>query len=86
MHFSIARVSFSLCEKCPNKEFFLVRIFPYSNGIREKTPYFDNSHAVLTLKSKRCIQNKVKPSKTELFAKNSILDVWQHTEQTSERI
>ena len=27
----------SLREKCPNTEFFLVRIFPYSDWIREKT-------------------------------------------------
>ena len=27
----------SLCENCPNKEFFLVHIFPYSNWIRENT-------------------------------------------------
>ena len=27
----------ALCEKCPNMEFFLVRIFPYSVRIREHT-------------------------------------------------
>ena len=29
-----------LCEKCPNTEFFLVRIFPYSEWIRENTEFF----------------------------------------------
>ena len=29
----------SLREKCPNKEFFLVRIFPHSNWIRRDTSY-----------------------------------------------
>ena len=29
----------ALREKWPNKEFFLVRIFPYSNRIRRDTPY-----------------------------------------------
>ena len=28
-----------LREKCPNMEFFLVRIFPYSDRIRRDTPY-----------------------------------------------
>ena len=47
----------SLRKKCPNTEFFLVRIFLYSDGIRrfspntgkyglEKTPYLDTFHAV----------------------------------------
>ena len=27
----------SLCDKCPDTEFFLVRIFPYSDWIRENT-------------------------------------------------
>ena len=49
-----------LREKCPNTEFFLVRIFPHSDWIRrdtvfspnvgkygpQKTPYFDTFHAV----------------------------------------
>ena len=30
---------YSLCEKCPNVEFFLVRIFPYSDWIRRNTEY-----------------------------------------------
>ena len=29
----------TLCEKCPNREFFLVRIFPYSDWIRRNTSY-----------------------------------------------
>ena len=29
----------SLREKCPNAEFFLVRIFPHSDWIRRYTPY-----------------------------------------------
>ena len=29
----------SLREKCPNTEFFLVRIFPHSDWIRRDTPY-----------------------------------------------
>ena len=29
----------SLLEKCPNTEFFLVRIFPYSDWMRRETPY-----------------------------------------------
>ena len=33
-----------LCEKCPNTEFFLVRIFPYSD--QKNTPYLDAFHAV----------------------------------------
>ena len=28
---------FTLCEKCPNKEFFLIRIFLFSNWIQENT-------------------------------------------------
>ena len=44
----------SLCEKCPNTEFFLVCIFPHLDWIRrdtgkygpEKTPYLDTFHAV----------------------------------------
>ena len=35
----------SLCEMCPNTEFFLVCIFPGKYG-PEKTPYLDTSHAV----------------------------------------
>ena len=31
--------SASLREKCPNTEFFLVRIFPHSGLIRRDTPY-----------------------------------------------
>ena len=34
----------SLREKCPNPEFFLVRIFLYSD--QKKTPYLDTFHAV----------------------------------------
>ena len=29
----------TLCEKCPNTELFLVRIFPYSDWIRRDTLY-----------------------------------------------
>ena len=44
----------SLCEKCPNREFFLVRVFPYSVQMREntelkRTPYLDTFHAVYPL-------------------------------------
>ena len=35
--FSICLVVFSLCEKCPNTEFLLFRIFPYSIQIRKNT-------------------------------------------------
>ena len=50
---------FSLPEKCPSTEFFLVRIFPHSDWIQEnnipntgkygleKTPYFDTFYSVL---------------------------------------
>ena len=50
---------YPLREKCPNTEFFLVRIFLHSDWIRrdtspnagkygpEKTPYFDTFHAVI---------------------------------------
>ena len=42
----------TLREKCPDREFFLVRIFLYSVQIQEnrnqkKTPYSDSFHAVL---------------------------------------
>ena len=30
---------FSLRQKCPSKEFFLVRIFPHSDWIRKDTEY-----------------------------------------------
>ena len=30
---------FRLCEKCPNKDFFLVRIFPHSDWVRRDTEY-----------------------------------------------
>ena len=33
-----------LLEKCPKMEFFLVRIFPYSD--HEETPYLDTFHTV----------------------------------------
>ena len=36
----------SLREKCPNTEFFLIRIFLYSHWIQENTPYLDPFHAV----------------------------------------
>ena len=32
-------VTLSLCEMCPNTEFFLVRIFPHSDSIRRDTSY-----------------------------------------------
>ena len=32
-------LTFSLHEKCPNTELFLVRIFPHSDRIRRETPY-----------------------------------------------
>ena len=46
---------FALREECPNTEFFLVRIFLYSDRISpntgkygpEKTPYLDTFNAVL---------------------------------------
>ena len=45
---------FEICEKCPNTEFFLVRIFlnlKIQENIgeyrSEKTPYLDTSHAIL---------------------------------------
>ena len=31
--------NYPLCEKCPNMEFFLVRIFPHSNWIRTDAEY-----------------------------------------------
>ena len=37
-------VNTTLCKKCPNTEFFLVRIFPHSD--QKKTPYLDTFHAV----------------------------------------
>ena len=49
-----------LREKCPNTEFFVVRIFPHSDWIfspnagkyrSEKTPYLDTFHAVAALKT-----------------------------------
>ena len=45
----------TLREKCPNTEFFLVRIFPHSDSVfspnvgkyrPEKTPYLDTFHAL----------------------------------------
>ena len=39
----------ALREKCPNGEFFLVLIFPYSH--QKKTSYLDTFHAVLFLRS-----------------------------------
>ena len=44
--------NYSLREKCPNTEYFLLRIFLYSDGIQEntdqkKTPYLDTFHAVI---------------------------------------
>ena len=41
-------VKYSLGKKCPNTEFFLVRIFPYSfrNTDQKKTPYLDTFYAV----------------------------------------
>ena len=39
-HYSLLNlISFTLCEKCPNMEFFLVRIFPHSDWIRRDTSY-----------------------------------------------
>ena len=41
-------------EKCPNTEFFLVRIFPNLGKYRpEKTPYLDTFHAVYWRSSHR---------------------------------
>ena len=37
--FTRCRFTISLREKCPNTEFFLVRIFPHSNWIRKYTEY-----------------------------------------------
>ena len=39
-------VNYTLREKCPNTEFFLVRIFLYWHWIQENTPYLDPFHAV----------------------------------------
>ena len=36
----------TLREKCPNTEFFLVRIFPHSDRIWRDTPYLDTFHTV----------------------------------------
>ena len=36
----------TLCEKCPNTVFSLVRIFPHSDWIWRDTPYLDTFHAV----------------------------------------
>ena len=38
--FKLFSYKYTLCEKCPNTEFFLVRIFLYLDGIRRFTPYF----------------------------------------------
>ena len=35
----IAFIGYSLREMCPNKEFFLVRVFPHSDWIRRDTSY-----------------------------------------------
>ena len=44
----------ALLEKCPNTEFFLVRIFLHSDRIRpDKTPYLDTFHAVNIVLRKR---------------------------------
>ena len=44
----------SLREKCPNTEFFLVRIFLHSDRIRsDKTPYLNTFHAVNIVLRKR---------------------------------
>ena len=43
-------VTVTLCVKCPNKEFSLVRIFPPSEHRKiwtRKTPYLDTFHTVL---------------------------------------
>ena len=37
--FSLQKFIFTLREKCPHTEFFLVCIFPYSDWIRRDTPY-----------------------------------------------
>ena len=52
---------YTLREKCPNAELFLVRIFPHSDWIRrdrpnagkyrpEITPYLDTFHTVIYIK------------------------------------
>ena len=57
-------VSFTLLEKCPNTEVFLVRIFPHSDYLSifspnagkygpEKTPYLDTFHKVLVMLSSK---------------------------------
>ena len=38
-HYFLAIGSLTLREKCPDTEFFLVRIFPYSNWMLKYTPY-----------------------------------------------
>ena len=39
--------NYSLREKCPNSEFFLVRIFLHLGWIRRDTPYLDTFNAVI---------------------------------------
>ena len=39
--------NYSLREKCPNSEFFLVRIFLHSDWIRRDTPHLDTFHALI---------------------------------------
>ena len=38
-HQSTLIIHHSMCEKCPNTEFFLVRIFPHSDWIQRDTSY-----------------------------------------------
>ena len=45
------------CEKCPNTEFLLVHIFPYSD--QKKTPYSDTFHEVLVNLKKFVIMKKL---------------------------
>ena len=39
--------NYSLREKCPNSDFFLVRFFLHSDWIRRDIPYLDTFHAVI---------------------------------------
>ena len=58
-HKTMNSVLFSLNEKCPNPEFFLVRFFPHSDWIRrftwiwkntdQKNSRFENFHAMWTV-------------------------------------
>ena len=65
--FSNWNFSSTLLEKCPNTEFFLLRIFPYLDWIRNKSPYLvrireNTDHKQLRIWTlfTRCIFSEVK--------------------------